>query len=324
MAVVASLITRVLAAPDDAAVAAAVKGEVEQLCQTFPLYRRASLARRSGAPSPTTARWPARFRSSNPVPASATMAAAVATILDDGGVLLAEAGTGTGKTMAYLVPAILSGHRVLVSTGTKNLQEQIFAKDVPVLREALGVPFTATCMKGRANYLCLHRLAEYRSRQEVKGRRLAPDDAIFLPIIEQLGAADPDRRPRRAGRAARGPGAVARGVGHRRDLPGQRLPALQRVLRDADAAARRRVRRRHRQPPPAVRRRRGARERLRRGDSVVPAPGRRRGAPARGRRHAVLRRRGEQPPGRRPGARRRGDGARLRSRPRRATTPPAG
>jgi ATP-dependent DNA helicase DinG len=113
------------------------------------------------------------------------MAAAVAAVLDDGGVLLAEAGTGTGKTMAYLVPAILSGHRVLVSTGTKNLQEQIFAKDVPVLREALGIPFTATCMKGRANYLCLHRLAEYRSRQEVKGRRLAPDDAIFLPIIER-------------------------------------------------------------------------------------------------------------------------------------------
>jgi ATP-dependent DNA helicase DinG len=113
------------------------------------------------------------------------MAAAVATVLDDGGVLLAEAGTGTGKTMAYLVPAILSGHRVLVSTGTKNLQEQIYAKDVPVLRSALGIPFTATCMKGRANYLCLHRLAEYRSRQEVKGRRLAPDDAIFLPIIEQ-------------------------------------------------------------------------------------------------------------------------------------------
>ncbi|MEP7117600.1 MAG: DEAD/DEAH box helicase, partial [Acidobacteriota bacterium] len=86
------------------------------------------------------------------------MAAAMAGILQDGGVLLAEAGTGTGKTMAYLVPAILSGHRVLVSTGTKNLQEQIYNKDVPVLREALGVPFTATCMKGRANYLCLHRL----------------------------------------------------------------------------------------------------------------------------------------------------------------------
>ena len=112
------------------------------------------------------------------------MAAAMAAILEDGGVLLAEAGTGTGKTMAYLVPAILSGHRVLVSTGTKNLQEQIFNKDVPVLREALGVPFTATCMKGRSNYLCLHRFEEYKSRQGVRGARLSSDDAIFLPVIE--------------------------------------------------------------------------------------------------------------------------------------------
>jgi ATP-dependent DNA helicase DinG len=120
-----------------------------------------------------------------PRPGQRGMAAAVAATLDDGGVLLAEAGTGTGKTMAYLVPAILSGHRVLVSTGTKNLQEQILSKDVPVLREALGIPFTATCMKGRGNYLCLHRLAEYRSRQDVKGRRVAPEDAIFLPIIER-------------------------------------------------------------------------------------------------------------------------------------------
>ncbi len=112
------------------------------------------------------------------------MAAAIAGILEDGGVLLAEAGTGTGKTMAYLVPAILSGHRVLISTGTKNLQEQIYGKDVPLLREALGVPFTATCMKGRANYLCLHRFEEYKSRQGVRGARLSSDEAIFLPVIE--------------------------------------------------------------------------------------------------------------------------------------------
>lgn len=90
------------------------------------------------------------------------MAEAVADTLAQGGVLLAEAGTGTGKTLAYLVPAILSGRRVLVSTGTKNLQEQIYEKDLPVLRRALGVEFTATCMKGRANYVCLHRLEQAR------------------------------------------------------------------------------------------------------------------------------------------------------------------
>ena len=91
------------------------------------------------------------------------MAEAVADTIEHGGVLLAEAGTGTGKTLAYLVPAILSRQRVLISTGTKNLQEQIYFKDIPALRTALGVPFTATCMKGRANYLCLHRLDQLRA-----------------------------------------------------------------------------------------------------------------------------------------------------------------
>ena len=90
------------------------------------------------------------------------MARDVASVLADGGVLIAEAGTGTGKTLAYLVPAILSGRRVLVSTGTKNLQEQIYFKDLPALAEALPIRFRATYMKGRANYLCLHRLDQAR------------------------------------------------------------------------------------------------------------------------------------------------------------------
>ncbi len=94
------------------------------------------------------------------------MAVEVAGVLQNGGVLLAEAGTGTGKTLAYLVPAILSGRRVLVSTGTKNLQEQIFYKDLPVLQAALPVSFTATYMKGRGNYLCLHRFDAFRQSGE--------------------------------------------------------------------------------------------------------------------------------------------------------------
>jgi ATP-dependent DNA helicase DinG len=107
------------------------------------------------------------------------MASAVARVFEDGGVLLAEAGTGTGKTLAYLVPAILSRERVLVSTGTKNLQEQIYFKDIPALREALGIPFTATYMKGRANYLCVHKLD-----QLTDGAGAAVHD-IFLPIIRE-------------------------------------------------------------------------------------------------------------------------------------------
>jgi ATP-dependent DNA helicase DinG len=111
------------------------------------------------------------------------MAAAVARRFEEGGVLLAEAGTGTGKTLAYLIPAILSRQRVLVSTGTKNLQEQIYFKDIPALRDTLGVPFTATCMKGRANYLCLHRLDQLDA-----GPSLDPAMNVFLPIIREWSA----------------------------------------------------------------------------------------------------------------------------------------
>jgi ATP-dependent DNA helicase DinG len=98
-----------------------------------------------------------------PRPGQRRMARAVADVLDQGGVLLAEAGTGTGKTMAYLVPAILSRQRVLISTGTKNLQEQIYFKDLPALAKALPVKFKASYMKGRANYVCLHRLEQARA-----------------------------------------------------------------------------------------------------------------------------------------------------------------
>ena len=109
------------------------------------------------------------------------MAEAVGSALATRGVLLAEAGTGTGKTLAYLVPAILSRQRVLVSTGTKNLQEQIFFKDLPVLQRALGVPFTATCMKGRGNYLCLHRFEAFRDSPAIRSY----DETANLRIIER-------------------------------------------------------------------------------------------------------------------------------------------
>ena len=117
------------------------------------------------------------------------MAEAVADVIDNGGILLAEAGTGTGKTLAYLAPAILSGRRVLVSTGTKNLQEQIFFKDLPLLQSALGIPFTATLMKGRSNYACLQRWDAYKDGVEgntsAGGRLIDTGDRIFLPIIER-------------------------------------------------------------------------------------------------------------------------------------------
>ena len=120
------------------------------------------------------------------------MAAAVADIIKHGGTLLSEAGTGTGKTLAYLIPAILSRQRVLVSTGTKNLQEQIFFKDLPALSRALPVPFTATLMKGRSNYLCLHRWEMYRDGVEgstsAGGRLIESGDEVLLPILKDWAA----------------------------------------------------------------------------------------------------------------------------------------
>jgi ATP-dependent DNA helicase DinG len=112
------------------------------------------------------------------------MATAVAGVIERGGTLLAEAGTGTGKTLAYLIPAILSRQRALVSTGTKNLQEQIFFKDLPTLQEALKIPFTATLMKGRSNYLCLHRFQTFEAAEQ-DGLFETPERAVFLPVIQE-------------------------------------------------------------------------------------------------------------------------------------------
>jgi len=91
-------------------------------------------------------------------PGQVEMAEAVQNVLADGGIALIEAGTGTGKTLAYLIPALAAGRRVMVSTATKNLQEQLHKKDIPFLQKIIPRNFKATCMKGRSNYVCLHRL----------------------------------------------------------------------------------------------------------------------------------------------------------------------
>jgi ATP-dependent DNA helicase DinG len=98
------------------------------------------------------------------------MARAVARAIERRGYLVAEAGTGTGKTLAYLVPAALSGRRVVVSTATKNLQEQIWWKDLPLLRDHCGLRFTAAYLKGRSNYYCLQRGAEFERAPQFAAR----------------------------------------------------------------------------------------------------------------------------------------------------------
>jgi ATP-dependent DNA helicase DinG len=105
------------------------------------------------------------------------MAEAVAQAIRRRASLIAEAGTGTGKTFAYLVPALEDGGKVIISTGTKTLQDQLFQRDLPLVRAALGVPVTLALLKGRANYVCHHHLertaAEGRLPSREDGRHLA-------------------------------------------------------------------------------------------------------------------------------------------------------
>ncbi|MDH3514032.1 MAG: ATP-dependent DNA helicase [Gammaproteobacteria bacterium] len=88
------------------------------------------------------------------------MAARIERALEDYSVFIAESGTGTGKTYAYLVPALLSGKKILISTGTRHLQDQLYHRDLPVVRDALAVPVSAALLKGRSNYLCRYRLEQ--------------------------------------------------------------------------------------------------------------------------------------------------------------------
>nr|WP_315847524.1 ATP-dependent DNA helicase [uncultured Rhodoferax sp.] len=108
------------------------------------------------------------------------MAHAVAQTLEQGGVLVVEAGTGIGKTFAYLLPALLSGGRVLLSTATKALQDQLFGRDIPQLLSTLGLPSRIALLKGRASYLCLSRLGQARHT----GLLQRPADLRALASVE--------------------------------------------------------------------------------------------------------------------------------------------
>lgn len=143
----------------------------------------------------------------NPRESQIELAAAVEDTLDANKVLIAEAGTGTGKTFAYLIPALMSGEKVVISTGTKNLQDQLFLRDLPVIRQHLPLKVRIALLKGRGNYLCQHRLmsneidrqfvskemvAEYQHIQTWADRTRfgdiaeldnIPDDSPVLPLV---------------------------------------------------------------------------------------------------------------------------------------------
>ena len=117
-------------------------------------------------------------------PQQAEFAEAVRAAIASRGVLIAEAGTGTGKTFAYLVPALLSGGRVIVSTGTKTLQDQLYHRDLPRVRQALGSTVDLALLKGRANYVCLHHL----EAAAAQGTFAARDEALDLQRIRRFAA----------------------------------------------------------------------------------------------------------------------------------------
>ncbi|MFN4120824.1 ATP-dependent DNA helicase [Acidovorax sp.] len=129
------------------------------------------------APDGVLARADAQFQ---PREGQTAMAVAVARTMEEGGALVVEAGTGVGKTFSYLVPALLSGERVLLSTATKALQDQLYSRDLPRLARTLGLPVRMALLKGRASYLCLHHLE--RARQDAQAGQ--PGVARVLGKVE--------------------------------------------------------------------------------------------------------------------------------------------
>ena len=115
-------------------------------------------------------------------PQQIEMAQTIADAIERNSVLVAEAGTGTGKTVAYLVPAMLAGGKVIISTGTKTLQDQLFNRDLPVVRAALASGASAALLKGRANYVCLYRL----KRASSEARFTSREDALDVRKIERF------------------------------------------------------------------------------------------------------------------------------------------
>ena len=115
------------------------------------------------------------------------MAVAIGEAIKAGSQLVAEAGTGTGKTFAYLVPALLSGGKVIISTGTKTLQDQLFNRDLPAVRDALKVPVTVAMLKGRSNYVCHFHL----ERAMREGRFASREDANYVHKIRAFAEHSP-------------------------------------------------------------------------------------------------------------------------------------
>src|SRR6266480_2895770 len=142
----------------------------------MPTQARTAGARQFFGRGGTLSKWhpPYEFR-----PGQVEMAEAVQSALADKRHLIVEAGTGTGKTLAYLVPALLSGKRIIVSTGTKTLQEQLFFKDIPFLQKHFPRPLKVCYMKGRGNYACRQKIYDAEKEPILDGLEETADFQII-------------------------------------------------------------------------------------------------------------------------------------------------
>ncbi len=118
------------------------------------------------------------------------MATAIEDTIREGGELVVEAGTGTGKTFAYLVPALQSGQRVIISTGTKALQDQLFHRDLPRVHRALGIPAKTALLKGRANYVCWYRLDKAKREGQFPNRTMVAELNVVLDFAATTRSGD--------------------------------------------------------------------------------------------------------------------------------------
>jgi len=146
-----------------------------------------SLAREAFAPGGLLSRAVEEFKSRD---GQTEMAGSIARTIEAGGVLVVEAGTGIGKTFAYLVPVLLGGGRVLLSTATKTLQDQLFGRDLPLLTKILGLPVRAALLKGRGSYLCLQRLQVARQQWNAAGHGALRTLARIEAWAQQTGTGD--------------------------------------------------------------------------------------------------------------------------------------
>jgi ATP-dependent DNA helicase DinG len=142
----------------------------------MPTQARTASARQFFSRKGTLSKWHPNYEFR---PGQVEMAEAVESALADKRHLIVEAGTGTGKTLAYLVPALLSGKRIVVSTGTKNLQEQLFFKDVPFLQQHFARPLKVCYMKGRGNYACRQKIYDVEKVPVLTGLEEVADFEII-------------------------------------------------------------------------------------------------------------------------------------------------